>query len=218
MVRDSKCIHGLDERFCARCNRRPIQAEKQFSQSPAALAGDYDHSEPRVNVWWLGVDLNYTSYHELKARRVIAQGWPKLGDLKRYVGMAQHSSQRAEFEDSIAKLCVERYGADDGRAAKGLWRYFQIEAGDLVVAIEGTTVRGVTKAVAGAATGYWLDVRFHYAQCIGRDQNWVDWDYSRIARTPAAPAQGVLAAARVQNERAAVIAAWKQLNRSGTSI
>ena len=33
--------------------------------------------------WWLAIDRNQenTSYEELKRRKVVAQGWPDLGDL-----------------------------------------------------------------------------------------------------------------------------------------
>jgi hypothetical protein len=149
----------------------------------------------------------------LKVRRVIAQGWRELGDLSRYARSARLASSREAFETGISNLCIQHYGDDDGRASKGLWRFFQIAAGDLVVAIEGTTVRGVTQALTSADDGYWLDPRFPYAQCIGNAQCWIDWDYRHIARTPTAPAQGVLAASQIRNERGLVFAAWRQLTR-----
>ena len=35
-----------------------------------------------INTWWLAIDKKYTSYEELKHRKVVAQGWPELGDLR----------------------------------------------------------------------------------------------------------------------------------------
>ena len=34
-----------------------------------------------MNTYWLAIDTKCTSYLELKHRKVIAQGWPDLGDL-----------------------------------------------------------------------------------------------------------------------------------------
>jgi hypothetical protein len=75
----------------------------------------------------------------------------------------------------------------------------------------GGSVRGITKMQTGAAEGYWFDPRFHYAQSVGKTQKRIDWDPSRIARPPTAPAQGVLAAAQIRNERDVVFTAWEQL-------
>jgi hypothetical protein len=90
----------------------------------------------------------------------------------------------------------------------GLWRFFQIRAGDLVVALEGTRVCGIAQATAGALTGYWFDFRYHYAQCIGTNVRWLDGNTAKMPEKPTAPAQGVLAATQLQNDRALVLAAW----------
>lgn len=31
--------------------------------------------------WWLAIDKNFTSYAELKHRKIIAQGWPDIGNI-----------------------------------------------------------------------------------------------------------------------------------------
>jgi hypothetical protein len=192
----------MDPRFCAICgSRADPNHRKNPSSRPSSLVG--------TTAWWLAVDTQYTSYAELKARHVIAQGWPRLGDLSLCARMAGRASNRELFEDSISRLCVQHYAQDDGRAKQGLWRFFQIGDGDLVVAIEGTTVRGVTKMLTGAADGYWLDKRFHYAQCIGKEQVWIDWPHSTPA--PRAPARGVLAAAHIGIDIALVARAWDRI-------
>lgn len=200
----SRCVHGLPSKFCSICSRK-IEAAGTASGSVPAPRPSYGRYDG--NAWWLAVDTSYCSYAELKARKVVAQGWPRLGDLSAYARMASNAANRDMFEAGISRLCVERYGDDDGKASKGLWRFFQIAAGDLVVALEGTTVRGMTRMGTDAASGYWLDVRYHYAQSIGNAQEWIDWDL-RTSRTPTAPAQSVLAAAQIQKERDLVFAAW----------
>lgn len=36
-----------------------------------------------MNIWWLATSKNegHCSYNELKYRKILAQGWPNLGDL-----------------------------------------------------------------------------------------------------------------------------------------
>jgi hypothetical protein len=38
--------------------------------------------ESNMSTWWLAISKKHTSYNELKHRKVIAQGWPDLGDLR----------------------------------------------------------------------------------------------------------------------------------------
>lgn len=206
-----KCKHGMDERFCSVCLRRRAERDKQTVpqvEPPTPFAFRHDSR----NAWWLAVDTDYTSYSELRQRGVIAQGWPRLGNLARYARLAANPSNRETFELEVGQLALEKYGADQReRAPKALWRFFQIGGGDLVVALEGTTIRGIACAPVSAAEGYWHDPQFHYAQCIAKDVGWIDWDPTRIARTPIAPAQSVLAAAQIRNERHLVLIAWAQL-------
>jgi len=37
-----------------------------------------------MSVWWLAIAENegHATYQQLKERRVVAQGWPDLGDLR----------------------------------------------------------------------------------------------------------------------------------------
>jgi hypothetical protein len=206
-----KCKHGMDERFCSVCRRQQAERDRRtvsVAEPPLPVPLSHDSR----NAWWLAVDTDYTSYSELKQRGVIAQGWPRLGNLSRYARMAANPGNRETFESEVGQLALGKYGEDQReRAPKALWRFFQISGGDLVVALEGTTIRGITTAPVSAADGYWHDPEFHYGQCIAKGVRWIDWDPIRIARTPTAPAQSVLAAGQIRNERNLVLIAWTQL-------
>lgn len=56
-----------------------------------------------MNAWWLAIDLNYCSYAELNARRVIAQGWLQLGDLRPYESYRE--SRRAGLLTQATAAC-----------------------------------------------------------------------------------------------------------------
>lgn len=168
-----------------------------------------------MNARWLALDLEYTSYDQVKARQVIAQGWPQLGDLRAYLTIARCAGGKAQFHEQIGELCTRVYGATSHeiqRAPKALWRFFQIDAGDLVVALEGTRVRGIAQAVSSAVEGYWFDPAHHYGQCTGRGIVWVDWDHAVITETPTAPAQSVLAAAQIRKGKQQVLRGWERLH------
>ena len=122
-----------------------------------------------MDSWWLALDREHTSYDEVKARKVIAQGWAKLGDLSRFVPWAATPDAKSRFRKQIAELAKRFYGADSPeirRAPKALWQFLQIQAGDLVVALEGTQVRGITQAASSAVDGYWFDPSYLYGQCV----------------------------------------------------
>jgi hypothetical protein len=94
-------------------------------------------------IWWLAIDKNHqcSSYEELKHRKVIAQGWPDLGNLQTLLPLVEAGSKDV-FNATIREL--ERLAYDDvGRAEKVMWHLLSLKAHDLVVGIEGTDVRGI---------------------------------------------------------------------------
>jgi hypothetical protein len=140
---------------------------------------------------------------------VIAQGWPLLGDISKIIPIVLNPATESKFQMEIKKLVVPTYDLD--RAAKALWQLFKIKRGDLVVAIEGTRVRGITQARQSAVEAYSFDPnnRYDYRQCAGRDVNWIDWD-ERVAKPLTAPRKGVLAASRIHNDEQVVLEAWEK--------
>ena len=56
------------------------------------------------NTWWMSLDINYVRYQEVKVRKVVAQGWPQLGDLAHLVGLGANDGGRDRFEAGIRTL------------------------------------------------------------------------------------------------------------------
>ena len=52
-------------------------------------------------MWWLALDLRWTSFDELAERKVIAQAWKQLGDLSDLVTRARVRQHRDAFEEEI---------------------------------------------------------------------------------------------------------------------
>ena len=61
-------------------------------------------------VWWCAIDKNkgWATYDELKARNVIAQGWPNLGNLSDLVGQADKLLQRGINSTRRGTRCHRR--------------------------------------------------------------------------------------------------------------
>src|SRR5688500_13956508 len=111
-----KCKHGMDERFCSVCLRQRAERDRRtvFQVEPPMLVALHDDAR---NAWWLAVDTDYTSYSELKRRGVIAQGWPRLGNLAHYARMAANPNNREIFELEVGQLALEEYGEDQRERA-----------------------------------------------------------------------------------------------------
>jgi predicted Mrr-cat superfamily restriction endonuclease len=164
-----------------------------------------------VNVWWLAIDRSkgYASFEELKRRKVIAQGWPDLGDMTRFLD----ENANTEPGTVVTKL-TERLRAnypDDipqQQLPANLYNFFfGIKSGDLVVGIEGMNVRGICEIPE--ACSYCYEPKTHE----GKEQNyahgrgpvrWIPWEIFSPDWAPAAPGQ-LLAVRGLQAEREEVI-------------
>jgi hypothetical protein len=177
------------------------------------------------NVWWCSIDTKYSSYLELKYRKVIAQGWPGLGDLSRYF------SQFPDWKKNWKGFCqvIQNLGDvyyDDWRnktakhrqphsAPTVIWNLLSIKKCDLIVAREGTTVKGICQIEQNGWESYRYDnpdvwnEAFTYAQTVGFPVNWVDWDEEIFDFVPIPPRMLLgIRALKVDKER--VIEAWKK--------
>jgi hypothetical protein len=65
--------------------------------------------------WWLAIDKNYTSYAELKHRKVVAQGWPDIGNLLTLCLLVA-SGSRPTFESVVDELERLAYGSSSHAA------------------------------------------------------------------------------------------------------
>ena len=95
----------------------------------------------KMNIWWLAISLKHTSYAELKHRKVVAQGWPELGDLTGLCPLLG-AGNNDEFRRAVTCLEAISYGQAT-HAAQVMDTLLSIKSGDLVVGIEGVQVKGI---------------------------------------------------------------------------
>ena len=171
-----------------------------------------------MKTWWSAIDVNHTSYDELKHRRVVAQGWRHLGDistLSRFIPDGWESFAKVVQLLGDTSYRGESWWEDDDRketrAPTVMWNLLSVEAGDLVVGIEGTRVRGICQVSASAVETYQYQPAWEYAQTIGFPVTWHDWDQGVMGPPPQAPAHGVLGIRGLKNERDIVQNAWVKL-------
>jgi MoxR-like ATPase len=165
------------------------------------------------DVWWLAIDIKWSSYEELKQRKVVAQGWPDLGDLSLIRGQSavirqhqlQHLASHAGSDNTPVRVFDRLLG--------------EVKPGALVVGLEGTKVRGVCEICDCTMYGFdqdgsFLGVNpssfgkdnFEYAQCLF-PVVWIDWEEMAV-NPPSAPAQGVQGIRGLVNKREFVLQAW----------
>ena len=119
-----------------------------------------------ATVWWLAIDSNngHSSYQELKERKVVAQGWSELGDLSEQLDF-QYQMDRAQTDEDIKNIGDKvykrsgRWGKDrlPSGTPRVFWNLLTLRKRDLVVAIEGTTVRGICELKHHGVDGYSFD-------------------------------------------------------------
>jgi hypothetical protein len=172
-----------------------------------------------MNTWWLAIDKNHTSYEELKSRKVVAQGWPQVGDLRTLCPLATNPAQEVLVKNVVGELATLHFGEGSeqiGRARKVMWNLLQIRRGDLVVGIEGTRVRGICQVGSDATASYRYDPsgQYNYAQTVCADAQWIDWNNDLLGVPPATPNLGILGVQGLVNDSEKVIAAWSKVATS----
>lgn len=171
------------------------------------------------NVYWLAIDKDHTSYKELVDRRVVAQGWRMLGELRTLCRLFPQDKEL--FVQVIQSLGDKVYGGEewwDDTDRKGInapqimWSLLNFRKGDLVVGIEGTRVRGICEIEENGNESYIHDDHYEYAQTVGGNIQWVDWNESFLGKPPRTPAQGVKGIKSLRNAKNNVIAVWENRN------
>ena len=166
-----------------------------------------------MNVWWLAIDTDYSSYEELKNRKVVAQGWPKIGDLSLLATLAKSGGKHKEpFLAAVNSLNEIAYG-EEGHTSGVMWSLLSMKKGDLVVGIEGTTVKGLCQLQIDAADSYdlMLPEHFNYAQTVCQGVTWHDWDTAKIGKAPVTPSKGIQGVKGLVKESSLVQKAWASL-------
>ena len=162
-------------------------------------------------VWWLAIDENQqnTSYEELKYRKVVAQGWPALRNLVTLLPLVQ-AERRGPFCGAVQALyeCVYPEGQKT-EVGRIMWQLLRLQAGDLVVGIEGRNVRGICQLEHNGWDSYRYDdpAAYNYAHTVGCPVEWRDWEFGF---TPQPPARGVPGIRALQNDYQRVIDAWER--------
>jgi len=126
-----------------------------------------------MKTWWLAVDKNggHSSYTEFKHRKIVAQGWSKLGNLDLLKKCLPNNKR--EFFKIIQLLGDVAYKSaswwlnkdkNATRCPTVMWNLMKVKKGDLIVAIEGATVKGICEMTADGVESYRYDNSYEYAQ------------------------------------------------------
>lgn len=169
------------------------------------------------NVWWTGIDLRYCSFQELKKRQVVAQGVPALGSL---IPLFKFMNDKTEFKKQIVKLgdlkhtgikhswWVEQRESNIRKIPLSMFNLLNLRAGDLIVALEGTAVKGICQIEKDAIDSYEFQPTYNYAHTIGYPVKWVDWNDRILGRAPIAPGQSVYGICGLSKQRDYIITCW----------
>ena len=161
---------------------------------------------------WLAIDWNqgHASFDELRHRRVVAQGWPGVPSLETLLTFVEHSERQA-FMDAVAVL--ERLGHQHTtRANRVPWDLLSMKAGDVVVGIEGTKIKGICQLQHDGHRSYRHDAPdvYNYAHTIGFPVEWVLWDVAMFGAPPKPSGQGADGVESLIKESERVTDAWNR--------
>lgn len=166
-----------------------------------------------MNIWWLAVDVDYASYRDLQLRQVVAQGWRQMGDLAALCRLAREERNEQVFKAVLRAFAEDAYGEDAehlDRPGEVLWKLLRARTGDLFIAIEGRSVRGICEVRADGWATYKHQPHAEYAQTIGYPIRWIDWGDANVGPEPTTPAQGVPGIVQVRGDAARIGHAWAQ--------
>lgn len=167
-----------------------------------------------MRVWWMTIYLpSGCSYSELKHRKVIAQGWRRLGDLS---FISQHfddywRDNRVQCEALLKLLATPPNYPTTEPSLLNLYELFNLEEGDLVIAVESDQQASIVKGICQIEEDGWQSYvydspeAFSYAHTVGFPVTWFDWPELGIA-PPVTP--NVIPGLQTLDSPKAVIEAW----------
>jgi Ni,Fe-hydrogenase I small subunit len=161
-----------------------------------------------MKIYWLALDKNdkHTSYEEIKQRKVIAIGWRNLGDITTLTNQTIRID-KPSFKQIISILGDVAYKntqwwTDDKKYVPEIfWKLFHIQHGDIIVAIEGTKVRGFCKVDDRVKLQYQWQNCYEYAHCIASCVEWTDWKELQTTYIPKTPSKGIKGIKYLKKER-----------------
>ena len=133
-----------------------------------------------MNIKKVGVAIEYCTYDKMKAKNEVSQGWSEWGDLA-------FLSKEKDIETYLPRIC---YGSQGGfNAFRQIFK--DIKSGDIILAFEGNTMRGITEMPPDFIYCYDDEERGGYANSLW-PINWVDWtEFCKDARLGVQGGQGV---------------------------
>ncbi len=118
------------------------------------------------NIYKIGVDREYTSFEELNENHVVSQGWSDTGDLS--------FAFRDEEEYSLISANLDIIGSGDTKISYTLHRLLiDIKPGDIILAFEGNTLKGITQIPEKIIYFYNENVKEYKNSLF--PVNWVKW-------------------------------------------
>ena len=118
-----------------------------------------------MKIWKIGISKLYSSYDEMKKYHTVSQGWPERGDLT-FLWKETNEEINKYISDIV-------YG--DRKGYYTIKRLFQeIEPGDIILAFEGNTLKGLTQMSSNYVYFYNEEVD-NYCNSLF-PVNWVNWD------------------------------------------
>jgi hypothetical protein len=144
-----------------------------------------------MSVWWLAIDeaQGNASYEELRERRVVAQGWPDLGDLQAGGRLAQLRTAPEQYRPGLLSGWLQQAYPDKdfNNIIGNLVNFFcGITAGDFVIGRPGQKVAGICEMPPNPR--YTYDDQYDYSHGLG-PVTWYNWDDVSPAWRPSPPVQ-----------------------------
>jgi hypothetical protein len=173
-----------------------------------------------LHVWWTGIDHTFCTFQQLKQRQVVAQGVPALGTL---IPLFKFMDDEAEFRKQIVQLgdlkhtgikhhwWFENRDSNIRKIPLSMFNLLSLSTGDLVVALEGTAVKGICQIEKDALDSYEFQASYNYAHSVGYPVKWMDWTTRIFGRVPTPPGQSVYGIRGLSKEKEYVISCWSKV-------
>lgn len=165
-----------------------------------------------MNVWWLATSAKDgdSCYFELKQRKVLAQGWPEIGDLTDFIRLhTNQSSLERKLHNLIEEIYPNKNKQSDKHREKSIVNLLRIKPEDIIVICEGINVKGLAKVTEPLI--YSFNNNYEYAQQVGPVKEWKDWDSIKVGKAPKTPGQGPKGVEHCRKDAQHFINAWNIL-------
>jgi hypothetical protein len=168
-----------------------------------------------TKVWWLAINKNdnLSSYEEIKERKIVALFYPEIDDLTPILDSYREDEE--QWFDTVQKRQDSLGASDDLNAAvkygaRALRYLLRSKAGDLVVAIEGTDIRGICQIDGDSMENYRYEKTSKGAHIVADGIKWYDLP-TAIAGLFAVSSRGVQGARQMHDSAQLALEIWEKL-------